>query len=119
LAASGAALVVGDNGRGFTVPLTASARRAAAHAGRELLAGVRPEHLGEASGSGAATVESTVEFVEQLGDEGIVHVRAGTSPLLGRLDAHAAPRPGERITLRFDPARLHLFDAETEKRLPD
>jgi multiple sugar transport system ATP-binding protein len=88
--------------------------------GRNVIAGIRPEHLGEASDSrGGAPVEAVVEFVEQLGDEGIVHARAGDVALLGKLDAHSAPRAGDRIALRFDPSRLHLFDPETERRLGD
>jgi multiple sugar transport system ATP-binding protein len=100
---------------GLTVPLPKKAAP-----GSELIAGIRPEHLGEASAarSGGA-LDAVVEFVEQLGDEGIVHARAGDVALLGKLDAHAAPRAGDRITLRFDPARLHLFDAGTERRHPD
>jgi multiple sugar transport system ATP-binding protein len=116
VAASGVALEAGGNGAALSIPLPAS-RAGAAHPGLEVIAGVRPEHLREESGAGSASVESTVEFVEQLGDEGIVHARTGNTPLLGKLDAHSTPRAGERITLRFDPARLHLFDAETEKRL--
>jgi len=106
---------------GLAIPLPPPvAARAASKAGAEVVAGIRPEHLGESRTDAAGTaIPAVVEFVEQLGDEGIVHARAGELALLGKLDAHAAPRVGDRIALRFDPSRLHLFDAGTERRLPD
>ena len=33
--------------------------------------------------------------------------------------ACVAGKPGITRITRFDPSRLHLFDAETEQRLPD
>jgi len=123
--AGGGSLEVGAGGGGFAVALPpAVARRAAARAGGTVVAGIRPEHLRLAPASGepggvSASVPARVEFVEQLGDEGIVHARAGDTALIGKLDAHSAPRADDRVELRFDPSRLHLFDAETEQRLPD
>jgi multiple sugar transport system ATP-binding protein len=119
---AGAALeAAGGNGGGFSIALpSAVAGRVSGRAGQEVLAGIRPEHLGETRGGEAgASIPAVVEFLEQLGDEGIVHARAGNVALLGKLDAHASPRAGDRIALRFDPSRLHLFDAETERRLPE
>ena len=113
------------DGGGFAVALPPDvARRAAARAGGTVVAGIRPEHLRLASaarepGVASTSVPARVEFVEQLGDEGIVHARAGDTALVGKLDAHSAPRADDSIELRFDPARLHLFDVETEQRLPD
>jgi ABC-type sugar transport system ATPase subunit len=107
---------------GLAIPLPPSvAARAASKAGAEVVARHPARAPGEsrADAAGAAPIPAVVEFVEQLGDEGIVHARARRARLLGKLDAHAAPRAGDRIALRFDPSRLHLFDAATERRLPD
>jgi hypothetical protein len=32
---------------------------------------------------------------------------------IARLDARAQTRPGERVTFRLDPGRLHFFDPDT------
>ncbi|HEX4439638.1 MAG TPA: sn-glycerol-3-phosphate ABC transporter ATP-binding protein UgpC [Thermoanaerobaculia bacterium] len=117
IAADGGSLAA--NGLRLTLP-PGTAATAKTAAGGELIAGIRPEHLSEASDSGGgAAIDAVVDFVEQLGDEGIVHARAGDVALLGKLDAHVAPRAGDRIALHFDPSRLHLFDPGTERRLAD
>jgi multiple sugar transport system ATP-binding protein len=104
---------------GFTLPVPAGWRAAAAkREGRAVAAGLRPENLRAARGSdGSARVDVAVEFVEPLGDEVVVHGRAGDVPLVSRIEPSALPAPGARIPLAADLSRLHLFDAETEQRL--
>jgi sn-glycerol 3-phosphate transport system ATP-binding protein len=84
--------------------------------GRRLILGIRPEHLTLAGG--IAPLSVTVELVEMLGADTIVHgrLRNGTL-LLARLPGSARTKPGERVPLGIDPARLHVFDQETGKRL--
>jgi sn-glycerol 3-phosphate transport system ATP-binding protein len=84
--------------------------------GRKLILGIRPEHLTLAGG--IAPLSVTVELVEMLGADTIVHgrLRNGTL-LLARLPGSARTKPGERVPLGIDPARLHVFDQETGKRL--
>jgi multiple sugar transport system ATP-binding protein len=110
--------------------------------GRKVIAGIRPEDLlpgtaGDADRPGQATLAADVRVVESLGDE--THVffsidapTAGASALaaaageaetrllaaethngIARLDTRARARPGERVTFRLDPARLHFFDPDT------
>ena len=78
------------------------------------------------------TFEITPRLVESLGSEKYIYVdvpeenRAQTDPadrqeeerradtIIARLINPDERSAGERITLSFDPARLHLFDAKTE-----
>ena len=114
----------------------------APYRGRKVIAGVRPEDLQPAGGGGKdrpgqATLAADVRVVESLGNE--THVffsidapAAGASALaaaageaetrllaaethngIARLDARAQARPGERVTFRVDPGRLHFFDPDT------
>jgi len=84
--------------------------------GRKLTLGIRPEHLTLAGG--IAPLGVTVELVEMLGADTIVHGRLGNGTLLlARLPGTARVKPGERVPLGVDPARLHVFDQETGKRL--
>jgi len=53
-------------------------------------------------------------MVEPIGHETIVYATAGDEKLVAIFDPHAAPRAGERVSFSVDPARVHLFDAETE-----
>jgi multiple sugar transport system ATP-binding protein len=102
-------------------PLPASARAAAAPlAGRKVVAGIRPENVlpaGRAPRGEGAPVEATVDIVETLGDEIVVHARAGEDVLVFKEDPHRAPEIGAKVSLQLDLAALHLFDAGTERRL--
>jgi multiple sugar transport system ATP-binding protein len=73
--------------------------------------GVRAEHMALASGPG---VPAEVRHVEYLGDQSVVYC---ASPCASALVAvrHAgsgsAPQAGQHVTLTWDSARCHLFDA--------
>jgi hypothetical protein len=44
-------------------------------------------------------------------------VRRGPHHLTARVEPDSAPRLGERVSLRMPWARLHLFDAASERRI--
>ncbi|WP_460040034.1 ABC transporter ATP-binding protein [Thermaerobacter litoralis] len=95
----------------------------AASGRREVLLGIRPEHIharpADAAGSGGdapgAHLVATVEVVEPLGAETFVYVTAGPVSLTVRVDPRLAVRPGDRLALTLDAEHLHLFDAATEQ----
>ncbi|MFW6088074.1 MAG: TOBE domain-containing protein, partial [Myxococcota bacterium] len=71
--------------------------------------GIRPQDL-SLTEHGDADLIGTVELVEPLGHLALVHVESDP-PLRTVVAASTAPRPNERVGLRIDPARIHLFDA--------
>jgi multiple sugar transport system ATP-binding protein len=90
------------------------------YAGREVLLGVRPEHVGEPGVHGwplTAPLGGTVEIIETIGHEVIVHFRCGDDLVIAKLGAHRIPRFGERIELVLNAETLHLFDPQTEQRI--
>ncbi|MGE5176863.1 MAG: ABC transporter ATP-binding protein [Hyphomicrobiales bacterium] len=109
----------------FTIPAPADARAALAGPdGRRVLIGIRPEKIEpeDAAGAGASaaapgTVAVKVEVVELLGNEAIFHGRVGDDVLVAKAEPHRAPNVGDTVTLRLDLGALHLFDAESERRL--
>ena len=107
---------------GFTVPVPAKWREGLkAHAGREVLMGVRPEHVGEAGAHdwpATAPLGGTIEIVETIGHEVIVHFRCGEDMVIAKLGAHRIPGFGEQIGLVMNCDAIHLFDPQTEQRLP-
>ncbi len=74
--------------------------------------GIRPEHLSIA----AEGLEMVVDLVEPLGSETVVHGRLLSGETLVVKLNGAAPG-GERMTVRPDPAYLHLFERETGVRI--
>jgi multiple sugar transport system ATP-binding protein len=97
--------------------------------GREIVLGIRPEHLGEASESGSsALLRGEVTIREDLGSEVILHVRTdavGVDSTTGsnvrtmnqvvtaRVNPSTRLRPGDAASLVLHSDRLHVFDVET------
>jgi multiple sugar transport system ATP-binding protein len=88
--------------------------------GRELMVGIRPEHLrNHPRGEGAptATLRVKVELVETLGHEVLVYGRHADDLLAAKVDPHEKPEIEQEIDLFADLETLHLFDAASELRL--
>ena len=87
-------------------------------AGRQVTLGIRPEHL-EAAAEGAGDAHLTVEVVEQLGADTLVHGHFGSdrSDLTVRLPGVSRLEPGAVLPLAVAPAHLHLFDPDSGARL--
>ena len=91
------------------------------YSGSRVLLGLRPEdlHCEPVSGSDEfPVVPMTVEVVEPLGFETIIDLNTGHRSLTARVSPRVEPSPGDRILVMLNIHRLHLFDPETEERLP-
>jgi sn-glycerol 3-phosphate transport system ATP-binding protein len=90
----------------------------AEHGGKDVILGIRPEHLELVAGAPDA-VPMTVTMVEQLGADTLVHGHFGESQsnLTVRLDGIRNIKGGEVLPIRVTPDHLHLFDPSTERRL--
>jgi len=98
-------------------PLSEAAR---SQEGREVHVGLRPEHIGDpaAPADGArATLSAEIELVEPLGDEVVVHARAGGERLTYRVEPRRMPEVGRTVEIAVQLERIHLFDLATETRL--
>jgi len=85
-------------------------------AGRRVTVGLRPEHLDPASPDGAI-VTGTVEMVEQLGADTLVHMSHGTGTVIARLPQGAHPQVGEPFSVKAEPGQVFLFDATSGARI--
>jgi ABC-type sugar transport system ATPase subunit len=59
----------------------------------------------------------TVEMVEQLGADALVHVAFGGTTLIVRVPHGEQPPVGTRLGVRADPARVFVFDTQNGQRL--
>ena len=91
-------------------------------AGRDVLLGVRPEHLTVVEDGAAADIELKVTAVETLGADTLAHghpvagdARAGE--LIARLPGSVRVADGDILRLSIDAGAAHIFDAGTGKRL--
>ena len=107
---------------GVRMPVSAPFKDAALkHKGRNVIVGIRPEHIGaahEVDWPSDCSVTGLIEILEPLGHEVIVFFDLQGQTVAGRLRSHAAlPAPGEPITLQIKTEAMHLFDPDTELRL--
>ena len=93
----------------------------APHAGRPVIAGLRPEDFHEKeseAGAHAVPVAATIETVEALGPETILTLgQPGGEAFAARVSAGGTARAGAPVTLSYDASKLHLFDPATTKRI--
>jgi multiple sugar transport system ATP-binding protein len=117
IANGGAKLAAGK----YELPVPASLRSiTTGKDGRKVVVGVRPENLlsgGKSPRGESARLSAEAEITEPLGHEVIVHGRVGDDLLVAAVDPHHAPALGQRIDLVVELEALHLFDADTERRL--
>jgi multiple sugar transport system ATP-binding protein len=89
--------------------------------GRDVIVGIRPEHIGaaaEVDWHSDCSITGTVEILEPLGHEVIVHFDLQGTSVAGRLRSHhTLPVPGDPITLVVQTEAMHLFDPVSELRL--
>jgi len=83
-------------------------------AGRDVVLGVRAEHVVVGDG---ATLNGTAQLIEPLGDATLVHFACGGSHLVAKVGARTPLKAGSALTFRFAPESCHLFDAADGTRL--
>jgi ABC-type sugar transport system ATPase subunit len=80
--------------------------------GRDVLVGVRPEHL-VVGGATNESVEVSVESVETVGFQTTVKTVTREGQRIDCVTPGIAPRPGTILDVAVPPAKIHLFDPAT------
>jgi len=133
------ALVLGSQRLALPAAVLAARPALARYTDREVIVGIRPEHLSSEPGDGPR-LEAMVDFVEMLGSEQLVHftidaprvreeselrehaaagtdqgeiVAASVAQSVARADPWAPIRAREKVSFGVDVARLQFFDPET------
>ncbi|HOP82002.1 MAG TPA: sn-glycerol-3-phosphate ABC transporter ATP-binding protein UgpC [Fervidobacterium sp.] len=88
---------------------------------KDIIFGIRPENVYDKMFAIAPrpenTAEVTVDVVEPLGSETLLHVVAGDDKIVARVNAKSQAQDGQKIDLVFDMTTMHIFDKATEKEL--
>lgn len=87
----------------------------AAADGTEIVMGIRPEHI--TIGANESQLTAEVEVVEPTGPHLLVSLYVHGSMITAYADKHAALAPGQSVPVRLDPAGIHIFDKQTERRI--
>jgi multiple sugar transport system ATP-binding protein len=102
---------------GGTLPLAPGVLASDAADGVEALLGLRPADLSLSDGTSPLT--GTLEVVEPLGWESLLHLSLAGRPLVVQAETERARRlqPGSEVAITVEPSRAHVFDARTGVRL--
>lgn len=113
-----------DNANAVTAPVsfTLDARlsaKAAAHVGKPVVLGIRPENVQTAQSvaNPAATADVKVEVSEPMGSETYLYLHSGATAFIARVAPTDHYEAGQHVKVVFDISKAHLFDATTEQAL--
>jgi multiple sugar transport system ATP-binding protein len=88
---------------------------------KEVILGIRPEHITdkplEIEANKEATFTFKVDVAELLGAETIVYTDLNSQRLIAKVDARADLRMGSEVELALKMEHCHFFDPETEERI--
>ena len=116
---SGALRVNLPNGIVLPVPAERTQRYAQA-AGKEVLFGIRPEHLTEPKNldrNNIALFHITPEVLEPMGMETLVHLWIEGAEVCSRIDPTTPAEPGRPLQVAADLNHMHLIDPQSGKVL--
>lgn len=85
------------------------------YAGKKINLGIRPSDF-ELAKEGVNAIRGKVESIEPLGDAYLIYLRVGEKVVVFKYTGERAPKEKE-LLITPNMAKLHLFDAQTEKRI--
>ncbi|MFQ5398559.1 MAG: ABC transporter ATP-binding protein [Anaerolineae bacterium] len=91
------------------------------YVGKEVIFGIRPEHIHSPDFAppniAKAPVEGVVEVVELLGHELHLYLNSGRHSFVATVDTRVPMHMGNQLSLVMDMGHIHLFDKSTEKAI--
>ena len=93
------------------------------YVGKEVIFGIRPEHVHDPeyapAGIMPADVEGRVDVTELIGNEVLAYFTTDNAEFIGRFDPRTKTSVGTTKVAAFDMSRMHLFDKQTEIAIRD
>jgi sn-glycerol 3-phosphate transport system ATP-binding protein len=89
--------------------------------GMPVTIGVRPDEIKLVEASLKGTLDFIVELVEELGTGQVLYGKSGALEMTvmrnGSVEAGSLPKPGQRLFLKIPMTSVHLFEAESGRRI--
>ena len=86
--------------------------------GKEVIMGIRPEHIYDSeahlSQMADSTLEVDVDNTEMMGSETYLYLTLGGAPIIARVNRRTTAQHGDSIKVAVDAQKVHLFDKDTE-----
>ena len=90
------------------------------YVGKEVVLGIRPEHVHdepEEIAKAECLLKANVDVTELMGAEIYLYVNINGTPITARVEPASTAKPGDDIEIAFDLSKLHIFDKDTEKTI--
>ena len=118
----GNGLVAVFNGNKIVIPAEkAKILKADGYVGKEVVFGIRPEHLSDKveliESNPNSVINGNVEVIELMGAESYIYTKCGDSNMNVRVEGTTALQIGQEAKLYLDAEMLHVFDKETELKI--
>ena len=85
--------------------------------GHEVIFGVRPEDIIVSKEKEKDSFETTVDVVELLGNEQILHIDLFNQDIQVIISAKNEIKTGDKLFVKFAPEYIHVFDTSSEKSI--
>ena len=99
----------------------ASALPLQSYVGKQVVCGIRPEHVvcqpRLSDSASARSVEAVVEVVQSLGSETYLHLSGHVHSFVARVQATERFGVTQKVTLAFNAPHVHFFDPTTERAI--
>lgn len=90
------------------------------YVGKEVVLGIRPEHVHdepEEIAKAECLLKANVDVTELMGAEIYLYVNINGTPITARVEPASTAKPGDDIEIAFDLSKIHIFDKDTEKTI--
>jgi ABC-type sugar transport system ATPase subunit len=112
---AGNSLVENASGTPHALPVSSLERFDGSIGGRELVLGVRPQDVAVTPVSSGGDLRGKVELIQLVGSEKLLDLALPSGArITAEVRAELPVAMGQDVGVRFDPERVHLFDAGTE-----
>ncbi len=89
--------------------------------GKEIVFGIRPEDIYDkmfaVAARGENTVKVTVDILEPLGNQTILHAKLGNDLIISSIDPKTEAEVGQGMDLVFDMSMMRAFDVDTQQAI--
>jgi multiple sugar transport system ATP-binding protein len=105
----------------IALPEKLVAAAAGKYANKKVILGVRPEDVKADAdyvrSNEAFKLTAKVDVIEPLGAEIFLYLSTGENTITARVEPHLRFTVGQEVELALNPAKMHLFDVETEQAI--
>ncbi|MDO5027696.1 MAG: sn-glycerol-3-phosphate ABC transporter ATP-binding protein UgpC [Bacillota bacterium] len=90
---------------------------AKAYLNKDLLIGLRPEHIYDQMDQATVEVQAQVDFMEMLGAEKYLYLKLKDLDLIARFRSTSDIAKGQQVKVYLDKSKIHFFDIDTEENI--